>query len=274
MPSYCIVPGCDNYRRKREEGITVSHHRLPTDGDRCREWLRAIRNSKYDENTPVSAVGSLRVCSLHFTAEDYVRDMQAEMMGGTSKKVLKTSAVPCLLGGRSQTAGSAAVSSCGAETRPAAAAAASDSSPGVLHPQPQDTWTVMDGSAAQVTKTDVQVDAPETFAVTMEKPARHYVVDEEAILQLMKNCPMCDRKCRCSKRTHGPYLVVYQSCYFCHYQRKWASQPEARNMNTAHTAPRRKPKPKNKASANAKAPSQVNKTNVTGSSESHEPSET
>ncbi len=111
------------------------------------------------------------------------------------------------------------------------------------------------------------------------RPTLQHIVDEEAILQLMRNCPMCNRKCRCSKHTRGPYFIVYQSCYFCHYQRKWASQPEARNMNThkAHTQPKRKLQPKDKVSANAKTrASQHHKTSISESSvsESHDPAET
>lgn len=96
MPTRCMVSRCDNHRKKREQG--VSYHRLPTDADRCRAWLRAINNPKYDERAPASVLGNLRVCSLHFTADDYDRDMQREMMGGTAKRLLKTSAVPRLFG--------------------------------------------------------------------------------------------------------------------------------------------------------------------------------
>ncbi|XP_068607217.1 uncharacterized protein [Brachionichthys hirsutus] len=74
---------------------------------------------------------------------------------------------------------------------------------------------------------EYQVDVPETSTTAVEKPDLQYVVDEEAILQLMKNCPVCNRKCRCSKYTHGSYFIVNQSCYSCHYRRKWASQPGA-----------------------------------------------
>ncbi|XP_044047156.1 uncharacterized protein LOC122873900 isoform X2 [Siniperca chuatsi] len=142
--------------------------------------------------------------------------------------------------------------------------------------QLQDTCAVMDRPPGQVISTGIQVNVPETCTATMEKPTLQHIVDEEAILQLMKNCPMCNRKCRCSKRTRGPYFIVYQSCYFCHYQRKWASQPEARNMNTpkAHTPSKRKLQPKDKVSVNAKAQSsQLNKTSISESSvsESHDP---
>lgn len=102
------------------------------------------------------------------------------------------------------------------------------------------------------------------------RPTLQHIVDEEAILQLMKTCRMCTRKCRCSKRTRSPYLIVYQSCYFCHYQRKWASQPKGRIMNIykkAHNLPKSKHKPGDKLSVNTKAQwCQLNKTSISESS--------
>lgn len=71
----------------------------------------------------------------------------------------------------------------------------------------------------------------EVCTETTDKSAPQYIVDEEAILQLMKTCPLCSKQCRCNKYARGPYFIVYQSCYFCDYRRKWASQPEAINMN-------------------------------------------
>lgn len=96
-----------------------------------------------------------------------------------------------------------------------------------------------------------------SFLLSCNRVPLQHIVDKEAILQLMKNCPMCDRKCRCTKHSRGPYFIVYQSCYFCHYQRKWASQPEALNMNInkAHTGPKKKHQPKEKLCVNAKAKS-------------------
>ncbi|XP_035856274.1 uncharacterized protein LOC116043045 isoform X3 [Sander lucioperca] len=111
------------------------------------------------------------------------------------------------------------------------------------------TWAVMDRSPGQVRSTGIQANVPETCTATMEKPTLQHIVDEEAILQLMKNCPMCDRNCRCTKRTRSPYFIVYQSCYYCNYQRKWANQPEARNLDFRN----KKLKPTNKVSVNAKA---------------------
>ncbi|XP_056227532.1 uncharacterized protein LOC130166166 isoform X2 [Seriola aureovittata] len=118
-------------------------------------------------------------------------------------------------------------------------------------PQLQDNWAAMDRPPGRFRSTGIQV--PEMCPATMEKPIPQHIVDEEAILQLMKSCPMCNKKCRCSKHTRGPYFIVYQSCYFCDYQRKWASQPEAKNMNIhkAHTPPKKKLQAKDKVSVNA-----------------------
>ncbi|XP_075946438.1 uncharacterized protein LOC142948347 isoform X1 [Anarhichas minor] len=332
MPTWCIVPGCSSYKKKREELVSVNYHRLPTDVVRCKQWLRAIKNPKYDENAPTSALGSLRVCSLHFAADDYNRDMRSELMGGPIKKLLKTSAVPAVFTsdvgrgeaepreerGRTDTeeqpacTSTVSASSCETETRSAASAhghgglvpeactsqstiqekheqlsGVPESTPkqppvkshqasklasqlklelsppreppstSGAHPaiesELHDTWAVIDRPPGQVTSTGIQVNVPETCTATMEKPTVQHIVDEEAILQLMKNCPMCDRKCRCTKRTCDPYFIVYQSCYFCNYQRKWANQPEARDMNIqkANTPPKKKLRPKNKASVKA-----------------------
>ncbi|XP_049426085.1 uncharacterized protein LOC125884859 isoform X2 [Epinephelus fuscoguttatus] len=125
---------------------------------------------------------------------------------------------------------------------------------------------------------DIQENTPEaTGSATREKPALQHIVDEEAILQLIKDCPMCDRRCRCTKFTRGPYFIVYQSCYFCNYQRKWASQPEARDLNIhkAQVTPKRKQQPKDKASGNAKAASsKLVKTRASSVSESQDPIKT
>ncbi|XP_029287357.1 uncharacterized protein LOC115008145 isoform X2 [Cottoperca gobio] len=216
-------------------------------------------------------------------SDDYIRDMQSEIMGGTIKKLLKTSAVPSVFisdTGRGEgepriaieeqttCTSTATVPSCGTETRHVMVAAAAHSQGG-LGPELHDTWAVMDRPPGQVRSIGIQVNVPETCtAATENRPALQHMVDEEAILQLMKDCPMCDRKCRCSKYTRGPYFIVYQSCYFCNYQRKWANQPEARNINfhKANTAPKRKRQPKDKVSVNAKAQSSQLKTSISESS--------
>eukprot|EP00064_Thunnus_orientalis_P015520 superscaffoldBa00002889_g15574 len=52
----CSVPGCKGYKKARSRGVVF--HSLPTrDPGRCRKWLKAIQNPKFDENTPVAKYG-------------------------------------------------------------------------------------------------------------------------------------------------------------------------------------------------------------------------
>ncbi|CAK6952021.1 uncharacterized protein LOC115008145 isoform X1 [Scomber scombrus] len=83
-----------NYRKSREERVSMSYHRLPTDVEQCEGRLRAIEKP----NAPTSVLRNLWVCSLHFAAEDCNRGMQSEVIGGTIKKLQKTSAVLSLFG--------------------------------------------------------------------------------------------------------------------------------------------------------------------------------
>ncbi|XP_042341246.1 THAP domain-containing protein 5-like [Plectropomus leopardus] len=242
MGRRCSFPNCNN---KQKTWSAVSFHKLPLDEPkRYKLWLRAL---EINPDTPKKTLRRrcILVCSDHFSPDDLIHHK-----GCTHPK---PTAVPNPVCPADQTAaGSANVSAL------------------ALH----DTLAAMDRPPDQVRSTDASA---EICTATVEKPALQHIVDEEAILQLMKNCPMCDRKCRCTKYTRGPYFIVYQSCYFCSYQRKWASQPEARNINIHKATPKKKPRPKDKASGNAKAPaSKPSKTSVSESSapESKEPSET
>lgn len=93
MPGLCSVPGCKGYKKARSRGVVF--HSLPRrDPQRCRQWLKAIQSPKFDEHTPESKYGNIRVCSQHFTAEDYEPDIQAELMKTTPRKILKAHVIP------------------------------------------------------------------------------------------------------------------------------------------------------------------------------------
>ncbi|XP_042282671.1 uncharacterized protein LOC121907198 isoform X2 [Thunnus maccoyii] len=101
MPGMCSVPGCKGYKKARSRGVVF--HSLPTrDPGRCRKWLKAIQNPKFDENTPVAKYGNIRVCSQHFQPEDYEPDIQAELMKTTPRKILKSDVIPSVFSGRRQ----------------------------------------------------------------------------------------------------------------------------------------------------------------------------
>ena len=100
----CVVPHCTTWKRRNHPG-DVSAFSFPVkDPERCKKWVRAIKNPKYNENT---AIGELqkelqneRVCSLHFKPEEFERDeMKHRLMGGGGRKpaaVLSTTAVPSI----------------------------------------------------------------------------------------------------------------------------------------------------------------------------------
>ncbi|GAA6232406.1 uncharacterized protein LOC108892782 [Lates japonicus] len=101
MPWRCCVPGCKGYDEAKSMGVVF--HGLPTrDPQRCRTWLTAIQNPRYDENTPVSRYSGVRVCSLHFRPEDYEEDFRAKILNVAPKPVLKSGAVPSVFPGRGQ----------------------------------------------------------------------------------------------------------------------------------------------------------------------------
>ncbi|XP_039989138.1 uncharacterized protein LOC120793277 isoform X2 [Xiphias gladius] len=101
MPGMCSVPGCKGYKKARSRGVVF--HSLPTrDPERCRKWLKAIQNPKFDENTPVNKYGNIRVCSQHFKPHDYEPDIQAELMKTTPRKILKYNVIPSVFSGRQQ----------------------------------------------------------------------------------------------------------------------------------------------------------------------------
>ncbi|XP_072547513.1 uncharacterized protein [Salminus brasiliensis] len=92
MPAECSVPGCEKYEVARAKGVIF--HRFPEkDVELCRKWLAAIGR---DVNTPRKNYVYLRVCSQHFTPEDYERDLKAELLGYPPRLMLKKPAIPSL----------------------------------------------------------------------------------------------------------------------------------------------------------------------------------
>uniref|UniRef100_A0A672J113 THAP-type domain-containing protein n=1 Tax=Salarias fasciatus TaxID=181472 RepID=A0A672J113_SALFA len=87
MPRRCLIPSCFNIQ-SRPRGTTVSFHRFPLpvqDPERLKLWLVALGK---DIGTAAN-VDSLRVCSEHFSKDDF------RMCKG--RPLLKTTAVPTVL---------------------------------------------------------------------------------------------------------------------------------------------------------------------------------
>ncbi|XP_063739850.1 uncharacterized protein LOC134864637 isoform X2 [Eleginops maclovinus] len=266
MPFSCIYPGCG---LKRKLFHQESFHELPyrhQDQELLQQWMVVLN---MDITTPVETLKKkrYRVCSRHFDKDDFIHPRTGKRSKGVHRVrvLLRRNAIPRVGPPATDTVEDMGATS--ASCTPLYGAP-------VEIPELRDSSAVMDKPPDQVRSSGIQGKVSETCTATMEKPALQHIVDEEAILQLMKDCPMCGRKCRCTKQTKGPFLIVYQSCYFCNYQRKWANQPEVRNMNfKKKNKARKRCQPKEKVPGNATAESpELNKTNISESSvsESHD----
>lgn len=88
----CSVRGCGKRNQAKANGVVI--HRFPEkDLELCSKWLAAIGR---DENKTEKKYASLRVCSQHFTPDDYERDLKAELLGCPPKKILKKTAIPSI----------------------------------------------------------------------------------------------------------------------------------------------------------------------------------
>ena len=88
---HCMAPGCVSWYYKCKE---KKFHRLPKQESRRKQWLQMLKLA-----CPPAA-GSARVCSYHFTDDDYVKKDFVDENGVTTK--LKTAylvkdAVPSIL---------------------------------------------------------------------------------------------------------------------------------------------------------------------------------
>lgn len=88
---YCAAFGCNNDSRYN---TSVSYHCFPSDKALQDEWLARI--SRAD----LVVTKHSRLCSLHFTPDDYERDLRAELTGRKRKRDLKTGVIPSIFSHR------------------------------------------------------------------------------------------------------------------------------------------------------------------------------
>ena len=82
-----MAPGCS----KNENDKTVHFHRLPLSKPKLlKNWL-----AKMKLKNPIISKHS-RICSSHFAPDCYERDLRAELIGKTSKRLLHEDAVPTI----------------------------------------------------------------------------------------------------------------------------------------------------------------------------------
>ncbi|CAH1179434.1 unnamed protein product [Phaedon cochleariae] len=87
MPQ-CYVSSCSNYYGKTRGTPGIIYHMVPASRDMTIKWARAC--GRNDKIPPSYA----RVCSNHFSAKCYQRDLQHELLGLPLRRKLKNDAVP------------------------------------------------------------------------------------------------------------------------------------------------------------------------------------
>ncbi|CAG9768219.1 unnamed protein product [Ceutorhynchus assimilis] len=85
MPQ-CAVVGCNNTHR-RTRGKSIKYHRFPGDNITRHQWLKACRKT-------LNNWATARICSRHFSAASYERDVQHELLGLPTRCRLKRGAIP------------------------------------------------------------------------------------------------------------------------------------------------------------------------------------
>ncbi|XP_026114078.1 uncharacterized protein LOC113092627 [Carassius auratus] len=78
--------------------------------------------------------------------------------------------------------------------------------------------------------TDSSIYNESTVIATPPHIMRKFIVYEENLMDLFKNCPACSRHCAIKSRTVGTVLHVDQTCVHCEHHKQWASQPYVKNI--------------------------------------------
>lgn len=69
-----------------------------------------------------------------------------------------------------------------------------------------------------------------TVIATPPHIMKKFIVYEEKLMELFKNCPVCSRHCAIKSRTVGTVLHVDQACAHCEFHKVWTSQPYVNNI--------------------------------------------
>uniref|UniRef100_A0A3P8TZW2 THAP-type domain-containing protein n=1 Tax=Amphiprion percula TaxID=161767 RepID=A0A3P8TZW2_AMPPE len=231
MPWRCCVPGCKGYDEAKSMGVVF--HGLPTrDPQRCRTWLKAIQNPRFDENTPVSKYSGVRVCSLHFTAEDYEEDFRGKILNIAPKPMLKSGAVPSVFPGRHSGALGrtdtsapapkrrkipASVSATGSSPQPPPAAGSEESFCIVVSVDPLDNSFHSEPEFSSLMASDEDANKDCT------------VVHSCSLMELFRRCQTCGKPIAGKEVFHsGVQMRVKWSCHGGHAG-TWKSSPRLRD---------------------------------------------
>ncbi|XP_075229663.1 uncharacterized protein LOC142329169 isoform X21 [Lycorma delicatula] len=84
----CVVKNCFSSSKKKDRFYTF--HVLPKNEEMLKKWLKCVGRPD------LVKLNHVRICSKHFTADSYERDLQFELIGEPRRKHLKKDAVPTL----------------------------------------------------------------------------------------------------------------------------------------------------------------------------------
>lgn len=87
MPQ-CFVTNCGNYYGKTRGNSKIIYHMFPSSADLALKWSEVCRGEK------ILPPAYSRVCSDHFSASCYQRDLQHELLGLPLRRRLRPDAVP------------------------------------------------------------------------------------------------------------------------------------------------------------------------------------
>ena len=96
MPHNCCVPLCTKSGHRIVDGKRVSFHSIPAKQSIRLQWIHAIRR---DPGKVFKITRQTKVCSLHFTEDDFMKDPA----GLSTKRTLLPNAVPSVFSWTSQT---------------------------------------------------------------------------------------------------------------------------------------------------------------------------
>lgn len=98
MPASCSVRSCKiNANYAKIIGVKVSFFKFPREETLKKAWVE-----KCDRTDKIN-FRNARVCSMHFKAEDFERDLRAELLQQPSRLILKSNAIPSSRVGESST---------------------------------------------------------------------------------------------------------------------------------------------------------------------------
>lgn len=90
----CAVFGCNNDNQSKNFDRNIRFFTFPKDKKQEQEWIRLCKRK--DKFNALSA----RICSIHFVANDYVRNLMHELLGYLPRngriRALKSEAVPSI----------------------------------------------------------------------------------------------------------------------------------------------------------------------------------